>query len=59
VNSAFFQILGVAGLIVAFLCIFFLDEPQGSFADFHEGEETTEPMPPIEPSIPYVREEQI
>ena len=39
VNSQFFQVLGIAGLIVAFLCVFFLDEPQGSFADFHEGEE--------------------
>jgi NNP family nitrate/nitrite transporter-like MFS transporter len=39
VNAGFFQVLGVAGLIVAFLCVFFLDEPQGSFADFHEGED--------------------
>jgi NNP family nitrate/nitrite transporter-like MFS transporter len=39
VNAQFFQVLGVAGLIVAFLCVFFLDEPQGSFADFHEGED--------------------
>ncbi|MEM9505588.1 MAG: MFS transporter, partial [Cyanobacteria bacterium P01_E01_bin.43] len=39
VNSQFFQVLGIAGLVVAFLCVFFLDEPQGSFADFHEGEE--------------------
>lgn len=39
VNSGFFQVLGITGLIVAFLCIFFLDEPQGSFADFHEGED--------------------
>jgi NNP family nitrate/nitrite transporter-like MFS transporter len=39
VNSQFFQLLGIAGLIVAFLCVFFLDEPKGSFADFHEGEE--------------------
>ncbi|MEM9217929.1 MAG: MFS transporter [Cyanobacteria bacterium P01_F01_bin.150] len=38
VNSQFFQVLGIAGLIVAFLCIFFLDEPKGSFADAHEGE---------------------
>lgn len=37
-NVIFFQILGVAGLIVAFLCFFILEEPQGSFADFHEGE---------------------
>jgi MFS transporter, NNP family, nitrate/nitrite transporter len=39
VNAQFFQVLGIAGLIVAFLCIFFLEEPQGSFAEFHEGEE--------------------
>ncbi|MEM7768918.1 MAG: MFS transporter [Cyanobacteria bacterium P01_A01_bin.37] len=39
VNAGFFQVLGMTGLIVAFLCIFFLDEPQGSFADFHEGED--------------------
>ncbi|MGF1600730.1 MAG: MFS transporter [Thermosynechococcaceae cyanobacterium] len=40
VNAAFFQILGVAGLVVAFLCLFFLEEPKDSFADLHEGEET-------------------
>jgi len=39
-NQIFFQTLGVAALIVAFLCWFFLREPQGSFAEFHEGEET-------------------
>lgn len=39
VYAQFFQLLGVAGLVVAFLCVFFLDEPQGSFADFHEGED--------------------
>lgn len=39
INSAFFQVLGVAGLIVAFLCVFFLEEPQGSFAELHEGED--------------------
>ena len=38
-NAAFFQVLGVMGLIVASLCAFFLDEPKGSFADVHEGEE--------------------
>ena len=37
-NSAFFQVLGVAGLIVAFFCFFFLKEPKGSFDDLHEGE---------------------
>ena len=38
VNSAFFQVLGTVGVIVAFLCIFFLDEPKDSFAEHHEGE---------------------
>ncbi|MEO1401387.1 MAG: MFS transporter [Cyanobacteria bacterium J06635_1] len=38
-NSAFFAVLGIAGLIVAFLCVFFLDEPKGSFAEHHEGEQ--------------------
>jgi NNP family nitrate/nitrite transporter-like MFS transporter len=37
-NSAFFQVLGIAGLIVGFLCYFVLKEPKGSFADLHEGE---------------------
>ena len=38
-NAAFFQVLGIAGLIVAFLCAFFLEEPKDSFAEVHEGEE--------------------
>ena len=38
-NAAFFQVLGVAGLVVGFLCAFFLDEPKGSFADVHADEE--------------------
>jgi NNP family nitrate/nitrite transporter-like MFS transporter len=38
-NRVFFEVLGVAGLIVAFLCWFFLKEPKGSFAEHHEGEE--------------------
>ena len=42
-NSAFFQVLGVAGLIVAFFCFFFLKEPKGSFAELHEGETAAEP----------------
>lgn len=44
-DRTFFQVLGVAGLIVAFLCAFFLKEPKGSFAEFHEGEEELEPVP--------------
>lgn len=39
-NSAYFQVLGIAGLIVGLLCYFFLKEPKGSFDDLHEGEET-------------------
>ena len=38
-NTVFFQIMGIAALIVAFLCWFFLKEPKGSFAEHHEGEE--------------------
>lgn len=38
-NSSFFQIMGIASLIVAFLCWFILKEPKGSFSEFHEGEE--------------------
>jgi nitrate/nitrite transporter NarK len=37
-NVIFFQILGIASLVVAFLCFFFLEEPKDSFAEFHEGE---------------------
>ncbi len=37
-NVIFFQILGVAALVVAFLCFFILEEPKGSFAEHHEGE---------------------
>ena len=37
-NTIFFQMLGVSALIVSFLCLFFLEEPQGSFSDFHETE---------------------
>lgn len=46
-DRTFFQVLGIAGLIVAFLCAFFLKEPKGSFAEFHEGEEELEPA--VEP----------
>jgi len=38
-NRVFFQVLGIAAMIVAFLCWFFLKEPKGSFAEYHEGEE--------------------
>ncbi|WP_204137317.1 MFS transporter [Halomicronema sp. CCY15110] len=53
VNAQFFQLLGIAGLIVAFLCVFFLDEPQGSFAEFHEGED-----PGMHPHPSVLPEEQ-
>jgi NNP family nitrate/nitrite transporter-like MFS transporter len=45
VNAGFFQVLGTAGMIVAFLCWFFLEEPQGSFAEHHEGEDEAEAAP--------------
>ncbi|MEM7553647.1 MAG: MFS transporter [Cyanobacteria bacterium P01_A01_bin.84] len=51
-NTIFFQLMGIAGLIVAFLCWFFLKEPKGSFAEHHEGEETQSESQ-IEPSYPY------
>jgi NNP family nitrate/nitrite transporter-like MFS transporter len=38
-NSAFFQIMGVAALVVAGLCFVVLKEPKNSFADAHQGEE--------------------
>ncbi|MEM7725534.1 MAG: MFS transporter [Cyanobacteria bacterium P01_A01_bin.45] len=51
-NTIFFQLMGIAALIVAFLCLFFLKEPKGSFAEHHEGEETqTEKQ--LEPTYPY------
>ncbi|MBE9167169.1 MFS transporter [Pleurocapsales cyanobacterium LEGE 06147] len=34
-NRIFFQTLGVAAFIVAFLCAFFLKEPEGSFDEHH------------------------
>ena len=49
VNSGFFQVLGVAGLIVAFLCLFFMKEPKDSFAAHHMGD--SEDLPLAEPSF--------
>jgi len=43
-NRIFFQTLGVAALIVCFLCAFFLKEPKSSFAEHHEGEESQVPV---------------
>lgn len=37
-NRVFFQTLGVAALVVGFLCWFCMKEPKNSFAEFHEGE---------------------
>jgi len=49
-NAAFFQVLGVAGLVVGFLCAFFLDEPANSFADAH-GTEVAVPTAPANQSM--------
>ena len=51
VNSSFFQVLGVAGLIVGFLCAFMLKEPKDSFAAHHhgEGEDVATPEVNLEP----------
>lgn len=46
-NSVFFNTLGIAALIVAFFCIFFLREPKGSFAEHHEGEEAAPKAIPV------------
>lgn len=53
VNSGFFQVLGVAGLIVAFICAFSLKEPKGSFAEFHEGEDDGPADAPMQESAGY------
>jgi len=54
-NRIFFQTLGVTALIVTFLCLFFLKEPKGSFAEHHEGEEP-EPELAVE-KLPVFNEE--
>ncbi|NEP07917.1 MAG: MFS transporter, partial [Okeania sp. SIO4D6] len=41
-NRIFFEVLGVMSIIVAFLCAFFLKEPEGSFAEHHKDEEDEE-----------------
>lgn len=43
-NRVFFEVLGTAGMIVAFLCWLCLKEPKGSFAEHHEGEEDFVPL---------------
>ncbi len=52
-NSIFFQIMGVAALIVAFLCFFVLKEPKGSFAEHHEGELESVSIPNIETEVNF------
>jgi NNP family nitrate/nitrite transporter-like MFS transporter len=39
-DTIFFQVLGISGLIVGFLCVFFLKEPANSFAADYEGFES-------------------
>jgi NNP family nitrate/nitrite transporter-like MFS transporter len=41
-DTIFFQVLGITGLIVGFLCVFFLKEPKNSFAADYEGFEQEE-----------------
>lgn len=49
-NRIFFQVLGVTSLMVAMLCWFFLKEPRGSFAEFHDGEAAPEVTPTTSPA---------
>ena len=50
-NSIFFQVMGVAALIVASLCFFVLKEPKNSFAENHEGELESTPVPAMETEV--------
>ncbi|MEB3360034.1 MAG: MFS transporter [Synechococcales bacterium] len=56
-DRIFFQVLGVTSVMVAFLCFFFLREPKGSFAEFHEGEE--ELVPTHSPAMPEDQSAQL
>ncbi|EKV00822.1 nitrite extrusion protein, nitrite facilitator [Leptolyngbya sp. PCC 7375] len=49
-NIIFFQTLGVAAIVVAFLCFFILEEPKGSFAEAHEGEDISDISVPADGS---------
>ena len=40
-SSIFFQVLGITGLTVAFLCLFFLKEPKNSFDELYDKEVAT------------------
>ncbi|MEA5534618.1 MFS transporter [Crocosphaera sp. XPORK-15E] len=56
-NTAFFQIMGIMAVIVAFLCLFVLKEPNGSFAEHHEGEAEGEEFhhePILAPSVDLI-----
>ncbi|MEA5463715.1 MFS transporter [Leptothoe sp. PORK10 BA2] len=53
-NVIFFQTLGIASIIVAFLCFFILEEPQGSFAEAHEGEDLVVPGGSSVPDGSYI-----
>ena len=46
-NTTFFQIMGTMAIVVAFLCWFILKEPEGSFAEHHEGEEEDHNLSPV------------
>ena len=46
-NTAFFQIMGIMAVFVAFFCWFILKEPEGSFAEYHEGEEDDLGLSPV------------
>ncbi|GAB4233801.1 MAG: MFS transporter [Stanieria sp.] len=52
-NTYFFQIMGVAALIVAGLCFLILKEPKGSFAEHHEGEEEVIETPTMHTEIRF------
>ncbi len=53
-NAIFFQVMGVAALIVAGLCFVVLKEPKGSFAEAHEGEEVeVAPTPKMETEVNF------
>jgi NNP family nitrate/nitrite transporter-like MFS transporter len=45
--------MGVAALVVGFLCFFFLKEPKGSFSEHHEGEEEVIENPAMQTEIKF------
>jgi NNP family nitrate/nitrite transporter-like MFS transporter len=52
-DQIFFQVMGVAALVVGFLCFFFLKEPKGSFSEHHEGEEEVIENPAMQTEIKF------